>query len=397
MVKKISKNQSDNVARYFKLIRRANDRNRFLSVKARKVLVNLIDLIEKNKNKSAFINHKFLFGITEVKSCRQNVNILSELAEIFEYKFYKSFDFFGVQKSYGYFVTFSSNAKVILEDPESFYNKGCKEEGAEIATEIGAEIGGEIFSEIIEEISASISSPQKMGEERKFFCGEAEIFFNHIYRLTNLLTKIISLSKLKHRERDIISLKPDSIKSYFTIAENITESFEKIESEEKAQGSLLTSSLSLACASQIQSQVATCLITEIGKEEEKAAVTENPHVIRCNIFHLVTQDMKHRQLEAHDIFINKSRLITDQEKERLIDDLMKHRNHIDIDKKIIEIDTPSHEYKAYFDRYFAPSFSKICDELGYSFALKSLNAAELKTARIDREKEIRNLEALGEE
>ena len=76
------KRLSDNIFRDLQYVTRPNDRKKRISLKARNLLTNLLQMILKNPHKEEFVDHKFLSQITEVYSSKQNANLLDQISDI---------------------------------------------------------------------------------------------------------------------------------------------------------------------------------------------------------------------------------------------------------------------------------------------------------------------------
>jgi hypothetical protein len=116
----------DRLYRDLKYGTRANDSNKLFSKGARLLLANVIEQLLRSPNKRIFLNHGILSDITDCQN-RQNINLLKELAEIINFKYYNFKVFEGKRCSYGYEICFTKNGEKRVTNPELFYfSKGVK-------------------------------------------------------------------------------------------------------------------------------------------------------------------------------------------------------------------------------------------------------------------------------
>jgi hypothetical protein len=118
----------DDLHRDLSYITRSNDPSKYISLKAEKVLANLVKMISKNRYKEEFVDHGFLSDLTRVRSSAQNINILTQLADIIDYEYHNCINFQGKRKVYGYVVKFTEDGEKRVTNPELFYsfNSPCK-------------------------------------------------------------------------------------------------------------------------------------------------------------------------------------------------------------------------------------------------------------------------------
>ena len=116
----------DRLYRDLKYGTRANDSTKLFSKGARLLLANVIEQLLRSPNKRIFLNHGILSDITDCQN-RQNINLLKELAEIINFKYYNFKIFEGKRCSYGYEIWFTKNGEKRVKNPELFYfSKGVK-------------------------------------------------------------------------------------------------------------------------------------------------------------------------------------------------------------------------------------------------------------------------------
>ena len=115
------KRLSDNIFRDLQYITRPNDRNRKISLKARSLLVNLLQIILKSSHKEEFVDHNFLSQITEVGSSKQNANLLDQISDIIEVTYHTAINFHGKRRTYGYVVKLTEDGYEKAKNPVAFY------------------------------------------------------------------------------------------------------------------------------------------------------------------------------------------------------------------------------------------------------------------------------------
>jgi len=116
------KRLSDNIFRDLKLIPRANDSSKKLSLKARNLLTNLFQMIQKSSHKEIFVDHKFLSEKTEVESSKQNARLLDQISDIIDSAYHNHINFHGKYLSYGYVIKLTENGYEKATNPEKFYS-----------------------------------------------------------------------------------------------------------------------------------------------------------------------------------------------------------------------------------------------------------------------------------
>lgn len=115
------KRLSDNIFRDLQYVTRPNDRRRKISLKARNLLTNLIQMILKNPHKEEFVDHKFLSQITEVYSSKQNANLLDQISDIIDSTYHSYINFYGKHKTYGYVIKLTEDGYERAKNPVAFY------------------------------------------------------------------------------------------------------------------------------------------------------------------------------------------------------------------------------------------------------------------------------------
>jgi len=116
------KRLSDNIFRDLQYVTRPNDRRRKISLKARNLLTNLIQMILKNPHKEEFVDHTFLSQITEVYSSKQNARLLDQISDIIESTYHSYINFHGKNKTYGYVIKLTEDGYERAKNPVAFYS-----------------------------------------------------------------------------------------------------------------------------------------------------------------------------------------------------------------------------------------------------------------------------------
>lgn len=115
------KRLSDNIFRDLQYVTRPNDRKKRISLKARNLLTNLLQMILKNPHKEEFVDHKFLSQITEVYSSKQNANLLDQISDIIDSTYHSYINFYGKHKTYGYVIKLTEDGYERAKNPIAFY------------------------------------------------------------------------------------------------------------------------------------------------------------------------------------------------------------------------------------------------------------------------------------
>ena len=115
------KRLSDNIFRDLQYVTRPNDRKKRISLKARNLLTNLLQMILKNPHKEEFVDHKFLSQITEVYSSKQNANLLDQISDIIDSTYHSYINFYGKHKTYGYIIKLTEDGYERAKNPVAFY------------------------------------------------------------------------------------------------------------------------------------------------------------------------------------------------------------------------------------------------------------------------------------
>lgn len=116
------KRLSDNIFRDLQYITRANDPSKKISLKARNLLTNLLQMILKNPHKEEFVDHAFLSQITEVNSSRQNINLLEQISDIINFTYHSYINFHGKSRTYGYLIKLTEDGCEKAKNPLAFYS-----------------------------------------------------------------------------------------------------------------------------------------------------------------------------------------------------------------------------------------------------------------------------------
>ena len=119
------KRLSDNIFRDLQYVTRPNDRKKRISLKARNLLTNLLQMILKNPHKEEFVDHKFLSQITEVYSSKQNANLLDQISDIIDSTYHSYINFYGKHKTYGYVIKLTEDGYERAKNPVAFYTDSC--------------------------------------------------------------------------------------------------------------------------------------------------------------------------------------------------------------------------------------------------------------------------------
>jgi hypothetical protein len=116
------KRLSDNIFRDLQYITRPNDTKKRISLKARNLLTNLLQMILKNPHKEEFVDHTFLSQITEVCSSKQNARLLDQISDIIESTYHAYIKFQGKSKTYGYVIKLTEDGYERVKNPVAFYS-----------------------------------------------------------------------------------------------------------------------------------------------------------------------------------------------------------------------------------------------------------------------------------
>ena len=116
------KRLSDNIFRDLQYVTRPNDRKKRISLKARNLLTNLIQMILKNPHKEEFVDHTFLSQITEVYSSKQNARLLDQISDIIDSTYHSYINFHGKNRTYGYIIKLTEDGYERAKNPKAFYS-----------------------------------------------------------------------------------------------------------------------------------------------------------------------------------------------------------------------------------------------------------------------------------
>ena len=134
------KRLSDNIFRDLQYVTRPNDRRRKISLKARNLLTNLIQMILKNPYKEEFVDHTFLSQITEVYSSKQNARLLDQISDIIESTYHSYINFHGKNKTYGYVIKLTEDGYERAKNPVAFYSDSdgqkCPVDSTKMSTQV---------------------------------------------------------------------------------------------------------------------------------------------------------------------------------------------------------------------------------------------------------------------
>ena len=172
------KRLSDNIFRDLQYVTRPNDRPRRISLKARNLLTNLIQMILKNPHKEEFVDHTFLSQITEVYSSKQNARLLDQISDIIDSTYHSYINFHGKNRTYGYIIKLTKDGYERAKNPIAFYSdldgQKCLVETTKMSTRVDKNV--QIYKEEknpIEEINHSyangfISEKEKIYKKEKY-------------------------------------------------------------------------------------------------------------------------------------------------------------------------------------------------------------------------------------
>jgi hypothetical protein len=134
------KRLSDNIFRDLQYVTRPNDRRRKISLKARNLLTNLIQMILKNSHKEEFVDHTFLSQITEVGSSKQNARLLDQISDIIDSTYHAYIKFQGKSKTYGYVIKLTEDGYERAKNPIAFYSdldgQKCLVDSTKMSTQV---------------------------------------------------------------------------------------------------------------------------------------------------------------------------------------------------------------------------------------------------------------------
>jgi len=117
---------TDNIHRDLQCILRATDRTKNIPLKVRNLLINLVEMILRSPHKEIFVDHKFLSQLTEVKSSKQNANLLAQINDILDSTYHNAINFHGKRRTYGYVVKFTEDGYERAKNPVAFYTNQVK-------------------------------------------------------------------------------------------------------------------------------------------------------------------------------------------------------------------------------------------------------------------------------
>lgn len=171
------KRLSDNIFRDLQYVTRPDDRKKRISLKARNLLTNLLQMILKNPHKEEFVDHAFLSQITEVSSSKQNARLLDQISDIIDSTYHSYINFHGKNKTYGYVIKLTEDGYERAKNPVAFYSdldrQKCLVESTKMSTRVDKNV--QIYKEEEnpkEEINSSyarefISEKEKIYKKEK--------------------------------------------------------------------------------------------------------------------------------------------------------------------------------------------------------------------------------------
>jgi len=171
------KRLSDNIFRDLQYITRTNDRSKKISLKARNLLTNLLQMILKNPHKEEFVDHTFLSQITEVSSSKQNARLLDQISDIIDFTYHSHIRFQEKIRAYGYVIKLTEDGYERAKNPLAFYSnldgQKCSPNPTKMSSQVDKNV--QIYKEKenpIEEINSSyarefISEKEKIYKKEK--------------------------------------------------------------------------------------------------------------------------------------------------------------------------------------------------------------------------------------
>lgn len=171
------KRLSDNIFRDLQYVTRANDRSKKISLKARNLLTNLLQMILKNPHKEEFVDHTFLSQITEVSSSKQNARLLEQISDIIDFTYHSHIRFQEKIRAYGYVIKLTDDGYERAKNPLAFYGnldgQKCSPNPTKMSSQVDKNV--QIYKEEenpIEEINSSyarefISEKEKIYKKEK--------------------------------------------------------------------------------------------------------------------------------------------------------------------------------------------------------------------------------------
>lgn len=167
------KRLSDNIFRDLQYITRANDLSKKLSLKARNLLTNLLQMILKNPHKEEFVDHAFLSQITEVSSSKQNARLLNQISDIIDFTYHSHIRFQGKIRAYGYVIKLTEDGYERAKNPVDFYanldGQKCSPKPTKMSSQVDKNV--QIYKEKenpIEDINSSIAR-EFISEKEKIY------------------------------------------------------------------------------------------------------------------------------------------------------------------------------------------------------------------------------------
>ena len=134
------KRLSDNIFRDLQYVTRPNDRRRKISLKARNLLTNLLQMILKNPHKEEFVDHTFLSQITEVYSSKQNARLLDQISDIIDSTYHSYINFHEKNRTYGYVIKLTEDGYERAKNPVAFYSdldgQKCPVDSTKMSTQV---------------------------------------------------------------------------------------------------------------------------------------------------------------------------------------------------------------------------------------------------------------------
>lgn len=111
----------DKVYRDFECMARPDNPVKSLALRAQKLAVNYANMLDRSPEGWIFVTHEFVSSLTKVGN-RQNNNLHSQLADIFDIQYHTLITIDNTKYRYGFIVKYTAKGQEILENPELFYN-----------------------------------------------------------------------------------------------------------------------------------------------------------------------------------------------------------------------------------------------------------------------------------
>lgn len=199
------KRLSDNIFRDLQYVTRANDRSKKISLKARNLLTNLLQMILKNPHKEEFVDHTFLSQITEVSSSKQNARLLEQISDIIDCTYHSHIRFQEKIRAYGYVIKLTDDGYERAKNPLAFYvnldGQKCSPNPTKMSSQVDKNV--QIYKEEenpIEEINSSYAR-EFISEKEKIYKKEKSENETHATFAPCSLTQLEQVALTKTQEK----------------------------------------------------------------------------------------------------------------------------------------------------------------------------------------------------